>query len=341
MLYSIGDLAAQIDGEIIGDTSIEISGLGTLSGARAGDLSFLSRADHRQYLSTTKASVVLLEQKNLHECPTNAIVVSNPYLAYARLSHLFKAIPPENYERHPSAVVHPDASLANDVVISANVVVEAGATLASGSRIGANSYIGRDCVLGKSVEIFSNVTLYSNVVLGDNCRIHSGAVIGSDGFGFVHDENGKLVEIAQVGGVKIGTDVSIGAATTIDRGAIEDTIIEDGVKIDNQVQIGHNCRIGAHSIICGCVGLVGSTIIGKHCVLAGGVGVGGDGAIRICDGVIVSGMTHVSRSIDKPGTYSGGVLFSETRTWKRNVLRFNRLDELNKRVGVLEKSGKT
>jgi UDP-3-O-[3-hydroxymyristoyl] glucosamine N-acyltransferase len=159
-------------------------------------------------------------------------------------------------------------------------------------------------------------------------------VIGADGFGFTPAEDGRLETIAQLGGVTVGADVSVGASTTIDRGALDDTVIEDGVKIDNQVQIGHNCRIGAHSVICGCVGIVGSTRIGRHVVLAGGVGVGGDGPIEICDQVVVSGMTHVST---EPGIYSGGVLHSPSRRWKRNALRFNRLDELSRRVAQLEK----
>jgi UDP-3-O-[3-hydroxymyristoyl] glucosamine N-acyltransferase len=182
-----------------------------------------------------------------------------------------------------------------------------------------------------------NVVLYQDVRIGPRTLVHSGAVIGADGFGFTPDEQMHLQAVAQVGGVSIGADVSIGACTSIDRGAIEDTVIEDGVKIDNQVQIGHNCHIGAHSVICGCVGIVGSTRIGRHCVLAGGVGVGGDGPIEICDRVVVSGMTHVSSSIVEPGIYSGGVIHNVSQAWKKNALRFQKLDELSRRVKALEK----
>ena len=192
----------------------------------------------------------------------------------------------------------------------------------------------------------ANATLYDDVKIGARSVVHANAVLGADGFGFARSSDGVLAPIAQLGGVTLGRDVSIGAATTVDRGAIEDTLIEDGVKIDNQVQIGHNCRIGAHSVICGCVGIVGSTEIGRGCVLAGMVGVGGDRPIRICDGVTISGCTHVSRSIAKPGTYSGGVLHNAATAWKRNALRFQNLDELarsaaklDRRVTELEKSG--
>jgi UDP-3-O-[3-hydroxymyristoyl] glucosamine N-acyltransferase len=183
-----------------------------------------------------------------------------------------------------------------------------------------------------------NVVLYRAVRLGRRCIVHSGAVIGADGFGFTAAEDGHLEAIAQLGGVNVGDDVSIGACTSIDRGALDDTVIEEGVKIDNQVQIGHNCHIGAHSVVCGCVGIVGSTRIGRHCVLAGGVGIGGDRPIELCDRVVVSGMTHVSASIAEPGIYSGGVLHSRNRQWKKNALRFGRLDELHRRVAALERA---
>jgi len=338
MSYSIHELAERVGGEVVGDSSVLISGLGTISGAGVGDLTFLSSAGYRKYLASTGASVVLLEPANLAACPTNAIVTKNPYLAFARLSQLFKPDTDDAvYEIHKSAIIDSAAQVDANVSLAANVVVEAGAILHRGVRIGANCYIGRDCVLHVGVEIKPNVTLYSDVTVGCDSIIHSASVIGADGFGYTPDPVGMLIEIAQLGGVRIGEKVSIGAATTIDRGAIEDTVIGDGVKIDNQVQIGHNCIIGEHTIICGCAGLVGSTRIGKHCVLAGGVGIGGDGVIDICDGVTVTGCTHVTRSITRPGVYSGGVIFSETGLWKRNAIRFNKLNELVQRVTALEK----
>lgn len=269
--------------------------------------------------------------------PGAALVSANPYLTFARASQLF-ARPVELADGvSPLAVVAPDAEVDASARIAPGAVIGARSSVAAGVRIHANSVIAEDCSIGADSVIMANVVLYPGVRLGPRCVVHSGAVLGADGFGFTPDELGRLQAIAQLGGVTIGADVSIGAATTIDRGAIDDTIIEDGVKIDNQVQIGHNCRIGAHSVICGCVGIVGSTRIGRHCVLAGGVGVGGDETIEICDGVVVSGMTHVSASITEPGVYSGGVLHAPSRTWKRNALRLQKLDDLARRLARLEK----
>jgi UDP-3-O-[3-hydroxymyristoyl] glucosamine N-acyltransferase len=229
------------------------------------------------------------------------------------------------------------AEVADGVRIGPGVVIGPRCRIGAGTRLYANVAIGEDCLLGDDTVIMPNVVLYPGVTLGERCIVHSGSVIGADGFGFTPGEGGRLETIAQIGGVVIGADVSIGACTTIDRGAIDDTVIDEGVKIDNQVQIGHNCHIGAHSVICGCVGIVGSTRIGRHCVLAGGVGVGGDRPIEIADRVVVSGMTHVSSSISEPGVYSGGVLHAPNLAWKKNALRFGRLDELYRRVARLER----
>ena len=185
--------------------------------------------------------------------------------------------------------------------------------------------------------VHPNACIYHGVRIGERCVIHSGAVIGADGFGFTPGETGELVEIAQLGGVTLGDDVVVGACSTIDRGALADTVVHDGVKIDNQVQIGHNCEIGEHTLICGAVGLAGSTRIGRHCALAGGAGVAGDGPVEICDYVQVGVVTTITRSITEPGVYSGGVLHNTNRRWRRNALRFNQLDELARRIARLER----
>jgi UDP-3-O-[3-hydroxymyristoyl] glucosamine N-acyltransferase len=264
-------------------------------------------------------------------------VVDNPYLAFARISQKFARPQELPAGQHDHASIAQSAEIHESAAIAPGVVVGARTRIGESARIHAGAVIGEDCVLAEHVEIMPNAVLYSHIRVGARSVIHSGAVIGADGFGFTPDENGHLEAIAQLGGVSIGCDVSIGAATTVDRGAIDDTVIEDGVKIDNQVQIGHNTHIGAHSLICGCVGIVGSTRIGRHVVLAGGAGVGGDGPIEICDQVVVSAATIVTSSITKPGIYSGGVLHSPMGQWKRNALRFSRLDELFKRVAGLEK----
>jgi len=221
--------------------------------------------------------------------------------------------------------------------VGAGAVIGADSVLATGVIVHPRAVVGERCQLASGVVVHSGAVLAPGVRIGADSTIHPNAVIGAEGFGYAPDATGVLERIAQLGSVILGRNVSVGAGSSIDRGALGDTRIGDGVKIDNQVQIGHNCVIGNHSVICGCCGIVGSTTIGAHCVLGGGVGVGGDGPISLCDGVTVSGMTHVSRSIDRPGVYSGGVLHDESRRWKRNALRFARLDGLAKRVRALEK----
>jgi UDP-3-O-[3-hydroxymyristoyl] glucosamine N-acyltransferase len=335
--YTLGELAQRIDARVEGDAGALVSGLGSLANATPGQLTHLSSRAYRRFLPHTKATAVILRSEDLAQCPTHALVTRNPYLGFARLSVLF-VDGNEQASIHPSALVDPTTHLGEGVSLGPNVVVGARCRIGDRVAIGANCVVGDNCSIGNETRLMASVTLYRRVRVGARAVIHSGAVIGADGFGFVSDERGRQQEIAQVGGVVLGDDVSIGAATTIDRGAIDDTVIGDGVKIDNQVQIGHNCEIGDHTVICGCVGIVGSTRIGRHCILAGGVGVGGDGPIHIADRVVVSGMTHVSRSIAKSGVYSGGVLHSATLKWKRNALRFAELDDLAKRVARLEKS---
>ncbi len=338
--FRLGDLAASLDGEVIGDPSVEITGVGSLEGAGPGQISHLSRAAYREKLPTTAASAVILERSDVSGCPTNALVVANPYHAFAKVTQLWDEPPPLDRGVHPSADVHPSAAVHPTARIGPNVVVGSATEVGADVRLYANVVVGPRCRLDEGVRLMANATLYGDVKLGARTVVHSGSVVGSDGFGFTPDASGRLEAIAQLGGVTVGRDVSIGSGTTIDRGTVDDTVIEDGVKIDNQVQVGHNCRIGAHSIVCGCVGIVGSTTIGRHCVLAGMVGIGGDRPIDICDHVTVSGLTHVSSSIVEPGTYSGGILHNRMPAWKRNALRFQRLDELAKRVARLERNSK-
>lgn len=336
--YTLGDLAQRIDARVEGDASVAVTGLGSIERARPGDLTHLSSRTYRRYLANTKATAVILRSEDLAQCPTHALVVRNPYVAFAVLSHLFETDAPATASIHASALIDSSAQVGNGVSVGPNVVIGAHSRIGDRAVIGPNCVIGEACIVGDGVRLMASVTLYRRVRIGARSVIHSGAVIGADGFGFARDDHGHQREIAQIGGVVLGEDVSVGAASTIDRGAIDDTVIGDGVKIDNQVQIGHNCTIGNHTVICGCVGIVGSTRIGAQCVLAGGVGIGGDGPIEIVDRVVVSGMTHVSRSIAKPGVYSGGVLHSATLKWKRNALRFAELDDLAKRIAMLEKS---
>ncbi len=337
---TVADIARHIGAEVVGDPQQEISGLGSLSTAVSGELSHLSSVNYRHYLPQTQASAVILTAADAPGCPCTALVVGNPYLAFARASQLFAKSRNVSPGVHASAVLGEGCSVSPEAYIGPNVSIGEQCEIAAGVCIHAGVSIGANCRLGADVTLFNNCTLYSDVSVGPRTTIHSGAVIGAPGFGYTADESGRLEEIAQLGGVEIGADVSIGAATTIDCGAIENTVIEDGVKIDNQVQIGHNSRIGAHTMLCGCVGIVGSTVIGKHCIFAGGSGVGGDKPVTVCDGVVVTARTVLSQSVDTPGIYSGTIVFHEHKKWLRNALRFEALDDLFKRVRRLERAGK-
>ena len=334
----MGELAKLLDARLSGDPSVVVRSLGAIDKALDDQITHLSSPSYRHHLPATGAAAVLLREGDLEACPTNALVVSDPYLAFAKVSQIFYQADDLPVGIHPTAIVHSSARIAPDAAIGPQVVVGADSVVASGVRLHGGVHIGERCVIGAGTELRARAVLYSDVSMGERCVVHSGAVIGGDGFGFAPDQRGHLHAIAQLGGVRIGDDVSIGCNTTIDRGAIEDTVIENGVKIDNLVQIGHNCRIGAHSVLCGMVGLAGSTIIGKHCVLAGGAGCGGDKPVVLCDQVTLTAATIVTSSIDKPGVYSGSILHNTHTRWKRTALLLSRLDELVSRVRALEKS---
>ncbi len=335
--FTLRELARHVDGRVEGEASSIINGLGSLGTAVAGQISHLSSPAYRADLPATAASAVILNEADLAACPTNALVVENPYLAFARISQLWEQLPPLADGIAPSAQVDPSAQVHASVALGPGVVIGAECVIGAGAKIYANTVIGVRCSLGDDVRVMPNVTLYSGVELGARSIVHANVVIGADGFGYTPGADGRLEAIAQLGGVTIGADVSIGAGTMIDRGAIDDTVIEEGVKIDNHVQIGHNCRVGAHSIICGCVAIAGSTKIGRHCVIGGGVGIGGDKPIVICDQALIGATTHVTGSITEPGAYAGGTMHNKLGAWKRNALRFQQLDELAKRIGRIEK----
>lgn len=322
--------------EVVGDDGAAIHALAPIDAAGPGTVTHLSSPAYRRHLPKTQASAVLLRAADAAECPATALVVANPYLAFAIVSHLFDDAPRLEAGVHPSAQIHATARIHATAAVGPCAVVAAEAEVAAGAQVGAGAFIGERAQVGEDCLVHPNATLYHGVRLGQRCIVHSGAVIGADGFGFTPGANGRQEAIAQVGGVVLGDDVCVGAGTTIDRGTMADTVIRDGVKIDNQVQIGHNCDIGEHTLICGCVGIVGSTKVGRHCILAGGAGIGGDGPVTLCDGVVVGVVTTVRRSITKPGVYQGGVLHDDAGRWKRNALRFGRLDELAKRVARLE-----
>ena len=264
----------------------------------------------------------------------NALVVANPYLAYAQLSHLFDRKPKAAPGIHATAQVAGDAEIDPTASIGAFAVIENGARIGADVSIGAHCVVGARCVIGEGGWLAPRVTLYHDVTIGKRVVIQSGAVIGGEGFGFAN-EKGVWRKIAQIGGVTIGDDVEIGVNTAIDRGALSDTRIADGVKLDNQIQIAHNVQIGDHTAMAACVGISGSTRIGKHCTIAGGVGMVGH--IDVCDGVFVSGMTMVTRSITEPGAYSSGTAMQPLGEWRKSAARIRQLDEMAKRLQQVEK----
>lgn len=333
--YNLGELATLLDARLVGDANCKIQSLGTLANAKPGQLSFLSNSAYISQLAACQASAVIIDEKFADACKVNQLISSDPYLAFAKATSLFDRSPGVAHGIHPSAVIHASAKLADRVAVGANAVIEAGVTIGAGTLIGAGCVVEANCRIGADCELHSNVTLYHSVTIGSNVIIHSGSIIGADGFGFAFDGK-RSHKIHQLGSVQIGNQVEIGAGTTIDRGAIEDTIIEEGVKIDNQVQIGHNCRIGAHTIICGCAALAGSVTIGKYCIMGGGSGAVGH--ITIADKVQVSAMTLISQSITEPGRYSSGTGHMKTSDWKRNIVRFQQLDNMAKRLKEIEKS---
>lgn len=332
--YTLEELANLIDAKLVGDASCIIHSIGTLAHATTGQVSFLSNPAYTDQLATCKASAIIVDEKNSRNCKSSKLISSDPYLSFAKATRLFDNRPDAEQGVHPSAVVHETAKLAPGVAVGANAVIGAHVQIGENSIIGPGCLIEANCQIGAGCRIYGNVTLYHSVKLGSNVIINSGSVIGADGFGFASDGR-QSHKIHQLGSVQIGDNVDIGAGTTIDRGAIEDTIIERGVKIDNQVQIGHNCHIGEHTIICGCVAIAGSVTIGKHCIMGGASGAVGH--ITIADKVQISAMSLVSKSIVEPGMYSSGTGHMKTSMWKRNIVRFQQLDSIARRLKELEK----
>ncbi len=334
MKYSLGALAEHVEATLHGDPELDIEGVAPLHLAGERQLSFLSSSAFRKHLTQTQAAAVILRAEDLDACPTAALVVGDPYLAYAKIAALLIETPAMPQGIHPSAVVADDASIADSAWIGPNSVVESGARIDEGVFIGPGCVVGAGAEIGSDSQLVANVTVCHGVVLGKRVLIHPGAVIGADGFGLANDR-GRWIKVPQLGSVRIGDDAEVGANTTIDRGALEDTVIEEGAKLDNLIQIAHNVRVGAHTAIAACVGIAGSASIGRHCTLAGGVGVVGH--LEIADNVHVTGMSMVTRSITEPGVYSAGVPLEPNRQWHKNFVRFKQLDDMARRLKALEK----
>lgn len=322
---TLGELAEHIGARLLGDPSGIIYGLNSLQAATQGQLSFLDNSIYRKFLPTTKASAVILTKDDVSICPCNALVVDDPYFAYAKVAELFIKSSKKIATIHPSVIIGEHCQIDPSVDIAPYVVIEEGVKIGKNTVIGPGTVIGRDCIIGEGCRIAANVTLYHETQIFNRVIIHSGAVIGADGFGNV-ERKGVWYKVPQLGRAVLHDDVEIGANTTIDRGALTDTVIGKGVKLDNQIQIGHNVHVGEHTAIAACTGIAGSTHVGSHCKIAGAVGISGH--LEVADYSVITGMAMVTNSIKTPGVYSSGTGLMSNQEWKKNAVRFRQLDKL-------------
>lgn len=335
MSFSLGELAVRFGCELRGDPALEVRNVAPLASASDGAVAFLANPLYKSQLAATRATVVVLDEDSAKACPVAALITGNPYATYARIAAALYPAPVAEAGIHPSAVIgagatiHPTAHVGPLAFIGARSVV------------GERAFVGSHCVLEENValaedaRLVARVTLCRGTSIGARSLIQPGVVIGADGFGFAQQDR-EWLKVPQVGAVRIGADVEVGANTTIDRGAIEDTVIEDGVKLDNLIQVGHNVRIGAHTAVAGCVGISGSTVIGKRCMIGGASGIAGH--IDICDDAMITGFSMVTHSITRPGVYSGGIPVEDARSWRRIVARLKRIESLADRLTALERA---
>jgi UDP-3-O-[3-hydroxymyristoyl] glucosamine N-acyltransferase len=334
MTVTLGELAVRFGCELRGDPSVPVDSVAALSQAGPRAVSFLANPKYVAQLSGTRAGAVILDARSAGVSPVASLVAANPHAMYARIATLLHPDPPLSPGIHPTASVAPGASVDPSAEIAAQ------ASIGRDVHIGARCYIGPGCVvetgagIGDDTRLIARVFIGHDVKLGQRCVVQPGAVIGGDGFGFA-PEKGAWIKVPQVGSVQVLDDVEIGANTTIDRGALGDTVIEEGAKLDNLIMIAHNVRIGAHSALAACVAIAGSSTVGKRCILAGKVGLVGH--ITLCDDVVVQGTSFISHSITKPGVYSSALPSEEAGVWRRIVARIKRLDVMAKRLRVLEK----
>lgn len=332
-VYRLEDIVTRFGGRVLGNAGVLISQIATLDSAKADQIAFLANSKYRAQLDTTHAGAIILGAADAEATTLPRIVCENPYAYFAKLSAFLNPLPQVVAGIHPSAVVGDGVIISPSAQIDAHVVIGEGAKIGENSVIMAGCNIGAGVVIGENARLYPRVVIYHDCVLGNNLIAHSGVVIGADGFGIAMDE-GRWLKIPQIGRVIIGNDVEIGANTTIDRGALDDTVIEDDVKLDNQIQIAHNVRIGAHTAIAGCVGIAGSATIGRYCRIGGSAGILGH--LQIADYVEISSFTLVGKSIRERGSYCGIFPFSSTKVWSKNAAQLRHLDELADRVKQLE-----
>jgi UDP-3-O-[3-hydroxymyristoyl] glucosamine N-acyltransferase len=334
-VITLGRLAAHLGCELRGSPDEVVECVATLQSADKGALSFLSNPRYRPQLAGTRATAVLLAERDRDACPTAALVSARPYADFARAAALLNPprIAPAGI--HPSAVVSPEAMLAPDVHVGPQCVVEAGARLEVGAELGPGCIVLRDAVIGSGSRLSARVTVGERVQVGARALLHPGVVLGADGFGMAWGGE-RWVKVPQLGTVRLGDDVEIGANTTVDRGALGDTVIGNDVKLDNQIQIGHNVQVGDHTAMAGCVAVAGSARIGRRCIINAGVLILGH--LEIADGVEITAFSLVTQGIARSGKYSGGTLLQDNTAWRRNALRFQELDMLARRVRALERT---
>lgn len=334
MNFRLGELADLVGAKLHGDAETVVSRVGTLQDGQADSISFLSNSKYRKYLKTTTAAAVILGEEFLEECPVCALVCSNPHLAYARISAHMQPKPADKNGRHPTAWISDSAVIDPSAWIGPGAIIEDQVAIGPGVFIGPGCVVADGVIIGAESKLLANVTLCHGVTIGQRVLIHPGAVIGSDGFGLANDD-GVWVKVPQLGSVMIGDDVEIGANTTIDRGALRDTVIGNGVKLDNLIQIAHNVEIGENTAIAACSGIAGSTRIGKNSTLGGGSLVVGH--LELADNTHFSIQTMVTRSIKEPGYYSGSLPAMPNKEWRKTIAHIRHLDEMMQRLKQLEK----
>ncbi|RWU12297.1 UDP-3-O-(3-hydroxymyristoyl)glucosamine N-acyltransferase [Pseudidiomarina gelatinasegens] len=331
---TLQQLADAIGADVQGDPALPIQGVATLASAKPGHIAFLANEKYRSQLDSSQASAVIVAPDVDVPDGMAALRMKNPYAGFAKVAQLLDTTPKPADGIHPSAQVHATAKIGQNVSIGANAVIAEQVELADNVTVGVGCYIGPNTRIGVGTQLWQHVVIYHNCVIGENCLVHAGTVIGADGFGWAN-EGGKWIKIPQLGRVVIGNRVDIGASTTIDRGALDDTIISDGVIIDNQCQIAHNVFIDEDTAIAGCTVLAGSCRIGKRCLIGGATAI--NGHISVCDDVQISGFSMVIKEITEPGAYASGIPAAPQREWRRNGARYRQLDDLFQRVKKIEK----
>ncbi|MEO5626593.1 MAG: UDP-3-O-(3-hydroxymyristoyl)glucosamine N-acyltransferase [Dokdonella sp.] len=335
---TLADIAARFALPLRGDAALKIHGVATLANAGPGQIGFLANPRYRSQLADTRASAVVLRAEDADAHTGTCLIAPDPYVAFARIATLFERQPAYAAGVHASAVVSPTAKIAASASIGPLCVVEDGASIGDGAILGPHCVVGRDCTVGAQSRLVARVTLVQDVHLGQRVLIHPGAVLGADGFGLAF-ESDHWIKVPQLGGVRVGDDCEIGANTTIDRGALGDTVLEEDVRLDNQIQVAHNVTIGAHSAMAGCSAVAGSTTVGRYCLIGGGAGILGH--LSIADRVTVHAMSLVTHSIREAGEYTSGTPIQPNRQWRRNAARYKHLDEIARRVDAIEKETKS